>query len=446
LKDAQAFLEDLRGGRPTSVLCAVSGGMDSMCLLHLLAHWGRTQGISVTAAHFNHRLRGAESDSDEAFVRKWCGEHGIPFVCESGDVLGYAAETGQSIEEAARTVRYAFLERQRQRLGCAWIFTAHHADDNAETILLNLLRGTGSRGLAGIPPRRGAIARPFLSVTRAELAAYAQAHQIVFVEDSTNALDDVSRNVLRHKVLPVLRELNPRTVENMTRTAQQLRRDEETLASMAEALLDRHCREAGAALYLDADGFLAAAEAISARAVHTALARMAGGRRDLTAAHVEAVCALLAAAPGKILSLPYGLTARRETRELVIAKAAKTPQAADIAPGETVRFGAWRVTLAAEGCGPALFAPEGARLTVTSWAREDRMTLPGSRGARSLKRLCADAGLSVAARDAVPVLRVDGQAAAVPGVGVDVKFVPKGSAKPIYVIFHQETEEKNDEK
>ena len=88
LKDAKAFLEQLCGGQPASVLCAVSGGLDSMCLLHLLANWGRTRGISVTAAHFNHHLRGAESDRDEAFVRKWCEEHGIPFVCESGDVTG----------------------------------------------------------------------------------------------------------------------------------------------------------------------------------------------------------------------------------------------------------------------------------------------------------------------------------------------------------------------
>ncbi|MBE6963354.1 MAG: tRNA lysidine(34) synthetase TilS [Ruminococcaceae bacterium] len=446
LSAVKRFLNDLCGGKDTSVLCAVSGGLDSMCLLHLLSDWGRTRNITVTAAHFNHRLRGAESDGDEAFVRKWCGEHGIPFVSESGDVAGYAAETGQSIEEAARTARYAFLERQRQATGCAFVLTAHHADDNAETMLLHLLRGTGSRGLAGIPPRRGAIARPFLSVTRAELAAYAQEHQILFVEDSTNALDEVSRNVLRHKVLPVLRELNPKAVENMTRTAQQLRRDEDALTSMAEALLERCCREECDALYLDAEACLAAAEAVFTRAVHAALAQKAGGRRDLTAAHVEAVCALLYAVPGKTASLPYGLTARRDARELVIAGAEPTPQAADIAPGETVRFGTWRVMLAADGPGRPLSAPEGARLTVTSWDRNDRMTLPGSRGERSLKRLCADAGISPAQRDAMPVLRVDGQAAAVPGVGIDAKFAPNGSAKPIYVIFHQETEEKNDEK
>ena len=446
LKTAKAFLEELCGGEDTSVLCAVSGGLDSMCLLHLLSVWGRMQGVTVMAAHFNHNLRGAESDGDEAFVRSWCAEHEIPFVSESGDVMGYAAETGQSVEEAARTLRYAFLERQRQALGCAFVLTAHHADDNAETMLLHLLRGTGSRGLAGIPALRDRIARPFLSITRAELAAYAEENRVPFVEDSTNAQDDFARNVLRHKVLPVLRELNPKAVENMTRTAEQLCRDEEALAHMAEALLERCCREEGGSLRLDAAELLAAETAVSTRAVHAALARMAGHRKDLTARHVKSVCGLLDAPTGKTVSLPYSLTAERETAALVIAKTEQAPETANIAPGETVRFGRWRVHLNTEGLGLALSLPKGASLTITPWNSGDRMTLPGSRGARSLKRLCADAGISLAQREILPVLRVNGQAAAVPGVGMDVNFAPCAEAQSVYVIFHQETEEKNNEK
>ena len=151
-------------------LCAVSGGLDSMCLLTMAVQWGQAQGRRVAAAHFNHQLRGGDADRDERFVRDWCAAHAIPFFAGRGDVRAKAEREGLSVEEAARTLRYAFLEEVRQREGFDCILTAHHADDSAETMLLNLLRGTGLRGLTGIPPVRGRIRRPLLGMTRAELA------------------------------------------------------------------------------------------------------------------------------------------------------------------------------------------------------------------------------------------------------------------------------------
>ena len=148
LAAAKRFLE----GVPMPVLAAVSGGLDSMCLLHLLATWGKENHVAVTAAHFNHQLRGEAADRDEAFVKKVCEEWGIPCVCGRGDTRACAEQEDFSIEEAARNLRYDFLEQTRRQTGCATILTAHHADDNAETMLLNLIRGTGIRGLTGIPP------------------------------------------------------------------------------------------------------------------------------------------------------------------------------------------------------------------------------------------------------------------------------------------------------
>ena len=144
----------------STVLCAVSGGADSMCLLHWLS---RREGITLHAAHFDHRLRGAESDADAAFVRDWCRENGIPFHLGSADVRARAGEAGRGIEETARDLRYAFLRKTARDLGGAVIATAHNADDNAETLLLHLVRGTGLQGLAGIPPRRDALVRPLLT-------------------------------------------------------------------------------------------------------------------------------------------------------------------------------------------------------------------------------------------------------------------------------------------
>ena len=440
LAPARRFLEGMSGGaKPTPVLCAVSGGMDSMCLLHLLTTWGRERNMTVTAAHFNHQLRGKESDRDEAFVRSWCEARNIPFVCGRGDVRAYAEEMGQTLEEAARTLRYRFLEEQKQALGCTFVLTAHHADDNAETMLLNLLRGTGLRGLAGIPETRGDIARPFLSVTRESLAAYAKENQVEYVEDSTNALDDVSRNLLRHKVLPVLRELNPKAVENMSRTAQQLRRDEEALGRMAEALL-RRCRAEEGRWALPAEDCMDAERAVLTRAVHELLAHAGGHRKDLTAAHVDAVCALVYGSAGKTVSLPYGMTACRTERERGVAVKAAAPEETAIAVGETVTFGGWRVSLTEDGTGRGISLPENGTLTVTLWRRDDRMVLPGSRGERSLKRLCADAGISPMGRDAMPVFRVNGQAAAVPGLGIDLRFTPE-KVPAAYISFHQDSEE-----
>lgn len=438
LTAAKWFLQELCGNtRHVAVLCAVSGGLDSMCLLHLLSSWGREHGLTVTAAHFNHQLRGADSNRDEAFVRDWCAEQEIPFVCGQGDVRALAVTEGLSLEEAARKARYAFLEQQRQGLDCAWILTAHHADDNAETILLNLIRGTGAKGLSGIPAIRGRIARPFLKESRENLTAYANANGIPYVEDASNEEDVFARNVLRHKVLPVLRELNPKAVAHMTYTAELLRQDNGALERMAQQLLEQACSVQSDSLQLDVQKFLTTAEgAVRNRAVHTALERMAGRRKDLSAIHVKAVCDLLQGVAGREVSLPYGLTARRERAAIVIYRNGQPPKEQPISVGETVEFGSWRVMLSADGGGWAVCLPPGAEVRVTAWRREDRITLPGSRGSRSLKRLCVDCGMTPAARDVLPVLRVNGRAAAVPGIGIDLDFAPSDKKATVFVTFY----------
>lgn len=446
LASAKRFLMEMSGGaEPTPVLAAVSGGLDSMCLLHLLSTWGRTQNIVVTAAHFNHQLRGEESDRDQRFVRDWCAGQDVPFVSGCGDVRTLAEEEGLSIEEAARKARYAFLAEQQRAGGHTFVLTAHHADDNAETMLLNLLRGTGTRGLAGIPDFRGCIARPFLGVTRQELAEYAAAHDIPHVEDSTNQMDDAARNVLRHKVLPVLKELNPRAVENMTRAAELLARDEEALTAMAESLLSK-CRLGKDRAELAIEDCRGAGRAVLSRCVWAMMVAVCGHRKDLSFTHVEAVCDLVWSVSGREISLPYGMTARREEQAFVIWKNRQTPQDVFVRVGQKVDFGAWTVDLSPTGGGWGIALPEDAELSVTTWRREDRMTVPGSRGARSLKRLCADRGILPAQRDVLPVFRVNGCAAAVPGIGFDLDVSPQEGMQAVFVSFHQNIGEKTHEK
>ena len=442
LMAAKRFLEEMDGGRETvPVLCAVSGGLDSMCLLHLLSTWGRERNLKVTAAHFNHQLRGEASDRDEQFVRDWCEVHAVPFVSGRADVAALAAEESLSVEEAARKARYDFLAEQQRRDGHAFVLTAHHADDNAETMLLNLLRGTGTRGLAGIPEFRGCIARPFLRVTRQELEVYAEQHGIPHVEDDTNLDPDAAaRNTIRLRVLPVLKELNPRAVENMTRAAELLAMDQQALTHHAERLLALGQVTPGEMAVLPLDVCKEQEAAVLQRAVYGMMAAVCGQEKDLTARHVEAVCGLLENESGKEVSLPYGMTARREEESLVVERRKDAPADTPIKIGSQVSFGNWSVELSETGGDWELNLPSGAQLCVTAWNREDWMTLPGSRGARSLKRLCVDRGISSAQRELLPVLRVNGRAAAVPGVGVDTEFAAQEENPAAFVTFHQEKE------
>ena len=431
------------GGR---VLCAVSGGLDSMCLLDYMT---RQPGFSVAAAHFNHGLRGSEADRDEEFVRDYCAKRRIPFVSGSGDVRSFAEKEGLSIEEAARQLRYAFLQETAEKNGADAILTAHHADDNAETVLLSLVRGTGSAGLAGIPQVRGNICRPFLRIPRAELAAYAAAHGVPHVEDSTNDDPDAAaRNALRSSVMPVLRQINPKCVENIARTSAILREESDALESMARGLMNQ-IKELPDGVSVPCLMLTEVPQAVAERAVLQLLAQTAGHRKDLTAAHVLAVLDLARGrTEEKEVSLPYGLTARRKKYSLEITRRPARPTGKPIAVGDTVEFGAAAVSLSEQDSPGALpmRLPEGVPMTVTSWRPGDWLRVPGSRGPRSFKRLCAERGISPGERDALPVLRVGETHAADPVFGVQPDFAPCPGGQTVFLKFYKKTEESKYEK
>lgn len=448
MNELTAAAEFLRGRFPHGgrVLCAVSGGLDSMCLLDFMT---RQPGFSVGAAHFNHRLREAEADRDEAFVRDFCAKRRIPFVSGSGDTRSLAEREGLSTEEAARRLRYDFLRQAAADGGYDAVFTAHHADDNAETMLLNLIRGTGSAGLAGIPPVRGDICRPFLRITRSELAAYAAARDLPHVEDATNADPDAAaRNALRSAVMPVLRQLNPRFAENMARTAAILREESDALESMARGLLDQ-VKELPDGVSVPCLMLTEVRAAVAERAVLQLLAQTAGHRKDLTAAHVLAVLDLARGRTAeREVSLPYGMTARRKKYTLEITQRSARPAGQPIAVGDTVEFGAAAVSLSEQDSPGALpmRLPEGVPMTVTSWHPGDWLRVPGSRGPRSFKRLCAERGITPEERDALPVLRVGETHAADPVFGVQPDFAPCPGGQTVFLKFYKKTEESKYEK
>ncbi len=220
-----------------TVIAAVSGGADSMCLLSLLFELRQELQIAVIAAHMNHLLRGAEADRDEAFVEDWCRQHGIPLQVERKNVAELARARGIGIEECGREERYAFFQRLYAQFTCAKIATAHTLSDQVETVLLHLTRGTGGRGLCGIPPVRGNIIRPLLNCTRTEIEEYCRKNAIPYVVDTTNGSSDYARNRIRLHVVPELKKINPGLEEAVRRMTGQMAEQEEYLTAQAEKLL-----------------------------------------------------------------------------------------------------------------------------------------------------------------------------------------------------------------
>ena len=227
----------------THVLCAVSGGADSIYLLHQLKAMEKERGLRISAAHFDHGLRGKESDRDREFTQRQCEALNVSCTVGHGDVAAYASDHRVGLEEAARTLRYRFLEETADSLRCDRIATAHTANDNAETVLMNLCRGAGSRGLAGIPPVRGRLIRPLLQTGRQEIEAWLRENEIPWVEDSSNSDDGFTRNRFRHRILPLLQEENPALLEALSRTSELLREDDACLSRQAEEFLRQNLRD-----------------------------------------------------------------------------------------------------------------------------------------------------------------------------------------------------------
>lgn len=220
------------------LLLALSGGADSVALLLMLLE----QGVQPVAAHCNFHLRGEESQRDEDFVRQLCLERGVELHVQHFDTLQECQRTGESIEMAARRLRYTWFEELRQQEGLDYICTAHHRDDQAETVLLNLVRGSGLAGLRGMRPIQGRIYRPLLSLySRDDLQAYLRQRSQAWVEDSSNADTHYQRNLVRHDLIPLLQQLNPQAVTHIAESATYLQEAEEQLACQQENWEQEHC-------------------------------------------------------------------------------------------------------------------------------------------------------------------------------------------------------------
>ncbi len=298
-----------------SLLVAASGGLDSTVMAHALAQGAEAHDLRLALGHVHHGLRGAAADADQAAVAELAASLRLPFLSRRVDPRalreGRSSRDRPTLQEAARSLRYAALAEMAAEAGADCIATAHHADDQVETVLLRLLRGTGPDGLAGIPERSrdGRVVRPLLSVARADLEAHAAHHALHWREDASNASQRYARNRLRHHWLPGLAEaFNPRLLRAIGELAEAQARDSEWIAERVAAESERRFAAEGTWLRIDAKDWSLLPEALARRVAREALARCGAGRHA-SRVHLERMLSFLGnARAGTRIELPGGLT------------------------------------------------------------------------------------------------------------------------------------------
>jgi len=455
--------------REERALVAVSGGVDSMVLLDVLARLQDRLGLRLHVAHVHHGLRGKAADRDAAFVVAEAARRGLAAsVCRLDPA---ERRRGESVEMWARAARYACLDAITARVRASRIAVAHTLDDQAETVLLHLLRGTGPRGLAGIPAVRRRILRPLLTVSRAEVEAYAAARGLAFRTDASNASDAYLRNRIRHHLLPLLaKEYNPRIVESLAALAVLMREDESALADQAASLLVKSVREAGPAVSLAVAALRGAPPAVARRAFQEAFqrARPEGtrGRHSLTRRHLAALRRLLTREGAE--RLPGGSEARREGTEIRIGPSpAPAPSTRRQAPRSEVeppadvpvRPGVWAswpplncrvrvrrlkadARLARRARWREILSPRllGAPLTLRGWRPGDRFRPLGMSGEKKLQDFFVDAKVPRQERGRIPLLLTGDRIAWVVGhrIAEEFRFRGGGPACLVEVEFTRE--------
>ena len=414
------------------VLLALSGGADSGALLHVLSRQAQKMGFSILTAHVNHGIRGAEADRDAAFCEALAKDYGWEHLTHSADVPTQARMHGRSLELEAREVRYEFFRRVMEERGIEILVTAHHGDDNLETVLFRMGRGTGLHGLCGIPSSRGfgsgVLVRPLLGFSRRDILRFCEREGLEFVTDSTNAVGDCSRNRLRLDVVPLLEREFGDLQERVYRMTRSLSIDQDYLTGEAERFLESHLCEGG----ISAASLMGLHPAIRRRALSMLLPR------TLESTHLEAVDALIEkgvsgssiSLPGdtcaclqgdvlrivpdlrladRIESFPFGEGVRSfcDGRLTVCIKPYEKTEMTDNVHGEYTSVCIIKRGSLAEGAGALCFRPRRAG---------DALLRNGVR--REVRRLYREAGVPVAIRDALPLLCMGEKILWAPFVGV----------------------------
>ena len=307
--------------RGDAIVIGLSGGADSVCLLHLLSELSGDWGLSLRVLHVHHGIRGGEADRDAEFAEKMAAGMGLPFCLVREDVPRLARERGLTVEEAGRAARYERLEEYREKTGADRIAVAHHRNDQAETVLFQLFRGSGPRGLAGIPAKRGFIIRPLLFAGRDEIREYLGSRGIPWLQDSTNGDLSYSRNRIRHDILPRAEEgINRQAARHIAATAEKMAQWCRYIDRAGEKAFEAIVANEGDIWYFSTERFKEEDPVIRAEILRRILERLIPGAKDIGQAHYDQMMALAGAEPGKRVSLPGGVQAEKEYGRMLFYK------------------------------------------------------------------------------------------------------------------------------
>jgi len=417
-----------------TVLLAVSGGIDSMVMLHLFSRLCEQLKLRLSVVHINHQLRGEESMEDEQFVREMSAAYGISFNCERVDVVTYANEHGLSKQIAARQLRYACFERVRQQAGAHSVATAHHADDNAETVLLNILRGTGIHGLAGIPIKReiGCIIRPFLFTTRKEIEIYAMENCIKYRNDSSNSSLVYRRNLLRHSILPPLVKRVPHIVKTLNIVADTMREVSEKLHTMVDkALHSLTYKDSQDRLMLDVKKLKLEPEFLWDEIFMELLHRM---HIEPTEKKVDTLHRLCTMPTGRVVELGDELSACRDRQYIVFQKTnEEKSNIRYVEFGRMYEYQGCRISISNPEPVPAVFSDThdveyidaerlGGQLVLRPWRAGDWFIPLGMKTKKKLSDFFTDQKVPRFQKASIPILESDGSIVWICGKRLDNRF------------------------
>ncbi|ABA88247.1 tRNA(Ile) lysidine-34 synthase, putative [Syntrophotalea carbinolica DSM 2380] len=412
------LVNDIQVSPGDAILVGLSGGADSMVLLDVLLHVADSLQLAILAAHLDHGMR-PESADDAAFVARFCRRRDVPLTVGHRDVPALARQHKQGLEEAAREARREFLQQTARVEGCRFIALGHHRNDQVETFLHRLLRGSGLSGLAGMRLRSGPFIRPLLSFSRQDILAYLDDHQIPHVEDASNADTVFTRNRLRHELLPRLRDFNPRIEEHLARLSRRIAVEEDYWTEQVDAYLESSCEEGDDGLWLSRQGLTGLHPALRSRVLRGALLRLRGDLRGIGAKHLASLDDLLDAPRSEAEAHLPGVWAARRYERLWL-RTAPPPDPTDFAvvvpgPGVYDLPGGGRLSVSLnQGClGEDRWATEFDAdkvpfpLLVRPFRKGDRFYPCGAPGHRKLKDFFIDAKIDREIRRSWPLVVAD---------------------------------------
>ncbi|MBQ3136230.1 MAG: tRNA lysidine(34) synthetase TilS [Clostridia bacterium] len=412
-----------------SVAVGVSGGADSMCLLHILSSLKDKYGIILKAVHVNHNLRGDEALRDEKLVRDYCQENGIELTVHSVNVAVLSEKLGLGTEECGRKVRYECFEKAN----CDAVAVAHSLSDSIETTVYNLLRGTGIKGLCGIPAKREPnIIRPLITCTREEIEKYCCDEKVPYVTDSTNLADDYTRNYIRHNVIPTFERVNASFSSNISRTCSILSEENDFIHMSAKELIITSEVCGG----FNAEMFASAHIAVRKRAILIILCDKM--KKQPLYIHTDLVNKIIENRGGKV-EISAGWYAKVENGVLFfdIEKIIK-PWQTEFSDGKAKSpFGIYSLSTADsdyEKTGAFDGAKIKGQLILSSRREGDKFTFIKRKVSKSLKKLFNEMDIPVIERGKIAVLRDDENIVWVEGVGVNASYIPDGNSDKIFVI------------